>query len=150
MGKGSRRRAGGNPPSKPLVYWGYEASPFCKVTRLLPPFCLVPARLFVIHIPSRLDRAGGPPRLPLGLALTHTPPPPLLLLAEQVVREVLNELEIPYIQRTVARGSGKRQELLNKKGIFQVPFIEDPNNEDPDFNLFESAEIIAYLEKAYG
>ena len=67
-----------------------------------------------------------------------------------MVREVLNELEIPYIQRTVARGSGKRQELLNKKGIFQVPFIEDPNNEDPDFNLFESAEIIAYLEKAYG
>jgi len=53
-------------------------------------------------------------------------------------------------QRTVARGSGKRQELLDKKGIFQVPFIEDPNNPDPEFNLFESSEIISYLEKTYG
>ena len=97
LGRGSKRRDTGTPPEKPLVYWGYEASPFCKV-----------------------------------------------------VREVLNELEIPHVQRTCARGSSKRQELLNKKGICQVPFIEDPNNEQPDFNLFESTEIISYLEKRYG
>ena len=31
MGKGSGYKGNGKVPEKPLVYWGYEASPFCKV-----------------------------------------------------------------------------------------------------------------------
>jgi glutaredoxin len=54
-------------PKEPIVYWGYESSPFCKV-----------------------------------------------------VREKLVELEIPHIQKTCARGSPKRQDFLDRKGIFQV------------------------------
>ncbi len=54
-------------PAQPLVFWGYEVSPFVKLAR-----------------------------------------------------EVLCELELPYLYRTAARGSAKRQELLDKRGTFQV------------------------------
>lgn len=64
----------------------------------------------------------------------------------KVVREKLCELEIPHILRSCARGSPKRQELFEKAGHFQVPYIEDPNT---GVNMFESAAIIEYLEKEY-
>ena len=91
-GKGSKFEES-KPPKKPIVYWGYEASPFCKI-----------------------------------------------------VRERLVELEIPHIARNCARGSSKRQELFEKTGTFQVPFIEDPNT---GVNMFESADIIRYLNENY-
>ena len=78
---------------QPLIYWGYEASPFCKI-----------------------------------------------------VRERLNELEIPHVAKNCARGSPKRQELFEKTGTFQVPFIEDPNT---GVNMFESGDILRYLDKTY-
>ena len=34
LGKGSGYK-GSKLPEKPLVYWGYESSPFCKVSRCL-------------------------------------------------------------------------------------------------------------------
>jgi glutathione S-transferase len=135
LGKGSRRRAGGNPPTKPLIYWGYEASPFCKVVRE------VLNELEIPHIQVREPFLSAPSLLFLRcffISFLHLPPP------------YAPRLSLVSPQRTVARGSGKRQELLDKKGIFQVPFIEDPNNPDPEFNLFESSEIISYLEKTYG
>ncbi len=79
---------------EPIIYWGYEGSPFCKL-----------------------------------------------------VREILEEYEIPHIQKTCPRGSSKRQELYSKTGIFQVPYIEDPNT---GVKLFESADIAAYIEDKYG
>ena len=66
FGKGSSKTPA-KEVTKPLVYWGYESSPFCKV-----------------------------------------------------VREKLVELEIPHIMKSCARGSSKRQQFLDKKGIFQV------------------------------
>jgi hypothetical protein len=39
----------------------------------------------------------------------------------KVAREALSELELPYMYRTTPRGSPKRQDLLDKRGIFQVP-----------------------------
>ncbi len=62
------------------------------------------------------------------------------------MREKLCELEIPHIIKTCARGSSKRDELFQKTGAFQVPFIEDPNT---GVNMFESAEIIRYLDRQY-
>ncbi len=38
----------------------------------------------------------------------------------KVVREQLCELELPHLYRSCARGSPKRQELLDKWGSFQV------------------------------
>ncbi|GLC45000.1 hypothetical protein PLESTB_001745000 [Pleodorina starrii] len=81
-------------PAQPLVFWGYEMSPFVKLAR-----------------------------------------------------ETLSELELPYLYRTAARGSPKRQELLDKRGTFQVPYLEDPNE---GVYLFESSAIVQYLNDTYG
>jgi glutathione S-transferase len=64
----------------------------------------------------------------------------------KIVREKLVELEIPHLQKSCARGSDKRNELLKKTGYFTVPYIEDPNT---GVAMFESSEIVAYLEKTY-
>ncbi|KAK9156759.1 hypothetical protein Scep_003333 [Stephania cephalantha] len=80
------------------------------------------------------------------------PPLPLELWAYEgspfckLVREVLVELELPHLQRTCARGSPKRQILLQKAGHFQAPYLEDPNT---GVKMFESAEIIDYLRATY-
>lgn len=42
----------------------------------------------------------------------------------QVVREKLSELELPHLYLPVARGSPRRQELLDRRGHFQAPYIE--------------------------
>lgn len=70
IGRGGKYRAA-RMPDKPLVLWGYEASPFV-----------------------------------------------------QLVRERLVELELPHILKTAARGSPKRQQVLDKYGQFQVPLLE--------------------------
>ncbi|GMH42393.1 hypothetical protein BSKO_10312 [Bryopsis sp. KO-2023] len=92
LGKGSSYRAA-KMPEKPIIFWAYEASPFCKV-----------------------------------------------------VREVLCELEIPHLMKTVARGSPKRQDLYEIAGGFQVPYIQDPNT---GIAMFESTAIIDYLNETY-
>ena len=60
--------------------------------------------------------------------------------------EKLCELELPYVQKSVGRGSPKRQELYDKHGMFQVPYLEDPNSM---VALFESKDIVEYLEETY-
>jgi hypothetical protein len=64
-----------------------------------------------------------------------------------VVREALCELEVPHVQISVARGSPRRQILLDRVGHFQVPFLEDPNT---GVAMFESKDIVTYLWKTYG
>lgn len=93
FGRGSKFQES-RQPKVPLVYWGYESSPFCKI-----------------------------------------------------VREKLNELEIPHLYKSTGRGSAKRQELFDKLGTFQVPYIEDPNT---GVKLLESLDIIKYLDEVYG
>lgn len=64
-----------------------------------------------------------------------------------VVREVLSELEIPHLMKPVSRGSTKRQELFDRRGHFQAPYLEDPNT---GVAMFESTAIIEYLHETYG
>ncbi|XP_071686698.1 uncharacterized protein [Rutidosis leptorrhynchoides] len=64
----------------------------------------------------------------------------------KLVREVLVELELPHILHSCARGSPKRQELYEKVGRFQAPYLEDPNT---GVKMFESAEIVDYLRATY-
>ncbi|KAJ0972709.1 hypothetical protein J5N97_020668 [Dioscorea zingiberensis] len=92
MGRGSSYLPSKMPPL-PLVFWGYEGSPFCRL-----------------------------------------------------VREVLVELELPHLLRSVARGSPKRQELYKQASHFQAPYLEDPNT---GIKMFESAAIIDYLKATY-
>ncbi|EPS67072.1 hypothetical protein M569_07704, partial [Genlisea aurea] len=80
------------------------------------------------------------------------PPQPLEIWAYEaspfckLVREVLNELELPHLLHSCARGSPKRQALRDRVGHFQVPYLEDPNT---GIQMFESAEIIEYLKATY-
>ncbi|KAL9688322.1 hypothetical protein QQ045_032743 [Rhodiola kirilowii] len=80
------------------------------------------------------------------------PPKPLELWAYEgspfckVVREVLVELELPHLLHNCARGSPKRQLLLERAGHFQVPYLEDPNT---GVKTFESAAIVEYLQATY-
>lgn len=82
------------------------------------------------------------------------PAKPLVLWAYEaspfvrLVRERLGELELAHLQVTCARGSAaKRQRLLDARGAFQVPYLEDPNK---GVYLFESAAILKYLDDTYG
>ncbi len=62
------------------------------------------------------------------------------------VREVLCELELPYVLHNIGKGSPKRPEFAARVGKLQVPYLEDPNT---GTKLFESLDIVQYLEATY-
>ena len=64
----------------------------------------------------------------------------------RLVRERLCTLELPYRLHNVARGSAARADLRERAGKVQVPYLEDPNT---GAHLFESADILRYLEATY-
>lgn len=64
----------------------------------------------------------------------------------RIVREALCSLELPYRVRNVAKGSEQREELRERTGKRMVPYLVDPNT---DTEMFESAEIVEYLESTY-
>lgn len=101
-------------PDEPLVLYGFEASPFCRL-----------------------------------------------------VRETLCELELPYVQRNLAKGAvvdflppalrqrlaadtphstEKRRAMAADVGKVMLPYLLDPNT---GIEMFESVEIISYLEDTY-
>ena len=63
------------------------------------------------------------------------------------VRETLSELDLEHIVRNVPKGSPKRAELEKRGGKVQVPYLIDPNSK---VEMYESDDIVAYLEKQYG
>lgn len=65
----------------------------------------------------------------------------------RLVREVLCELEVPYVLHNVARASAQRAEFTAFSGRMMVPYLVDPN---APRRLFESADIVRYLEATYG
>lgn len=88
----------------------------------------------------------------------------------RLVREKLSELEVGYINHNVAREQiqdigafglrlnvgeyhpvkgGKREQLMNgmMNGKLQFPYLVDPNT---DAEIYESRDIIDYLDKNYG
>ena len=58
------------------------------------------------------------------------------------VLQVFVELEIPHIYHSVARNSPRRQELVDKWDVFQVPYIEVRHKATRLFNMFISAPIL--------
>ncbi|XP_047058195.1 uncharacterized protein LOC124664765 [Lolium rigidum] len=64
----------------------------------------------------------------------------------KIARETLVELELPHLLHSIARGSPKRQDFFKKYGLFQAPYIEDPNT---GVKMFESASIVQYLRATY-
>lgn len=64
------------------------------------------------------------------------------------VREKLCSLGLAHVMVSCSRGSANRDKLLARSGAaaFQVPFLVDPNT---GVELFESNEIVEYLEEVY-
>jgi len=86
----------------------------------------------------------------------------------RLVREALSELELPYVLRNTGKGrwtdmgpasvrdrwhqapkdTGRNRKVLAERtGQVQVPYLIDPNT---GIEMFESAEILRYLETTYG
>ena len=63
------------------------------------------------------------------------------------VRAKLTDLQIDYILRNAPKGSRKREFIERTYGQAQVPLLIDMDN---DVAMYESADIIAYLEENYG
>lgn len=85
-------------------------------------------------------RPSRPPNQPLELYSFEASP------YCRLVREVLSELEIPYLLHNVAKKSPSREAFVAKSGKMMVPYLVDPNTGSA---MFESADIIRYLEKSY-
>ncbi|CAM6086788.1 unnamed protein product [Calypogeia fissa] len=87
-----------------------------------------------------------------GYTPSRLPAEPLKLWAYEIspfcklVREKLVELELPHYYYSTPRGSKKRDELFQRAGHFQVPYLEDPNT---GVKMFESADIVEYLQQTY-
>ena len=85
----------------------------------------------------------------------------------RLVRERLCELELPYVLHNLGKEQfadmgparlrvrpgpykplpdGPRAAMLRRVGRVQVPYLEDPNTGS---KLFESEDILAYLERQY-
>lgn len=62
------------------------------------------------------------------------------------VKEKLAELGLPHRIVSCSRGSTNRDIMVEKTGRFQVPFIVDENT---GIEMYESNEIVAYLEDVY-
>lgn len=107
-------------------------------------------------------RASKAPKKPLELYSFESSP------YSRLVREVLCELELPYLLHNTGKGQFKdigpafvrdkifkspkgttrnRKALEKRTGHVQVPYLIDPNT---GTEMYESADIIAYLEQTYG
>jgi len=64
----------------------------------------------------------------------------------RIVREHLCALELPYVLHNVAKGSPRRDAFVKRSGKMMVPYLVDPNT---GTEMFESADIVAYLERRY-
>jgi glutathione S-transferase len=64
----------------------------------------------------------------------------------RLVRETLCSLELPYLLHNVAKNSPGRAAFVKRSGKMMVPYLADPNTGK---EMFESADIVAYLKKTY-
>jgi glutathione S-transferase len=64
----------------------------------------------------------------------------------RIAREALCTLELPYRLHNVGKGSPSRDAFVARSGRMMVPYLSDPN---AGVEMFESAEIVAYLERSY-
>jgi glutathione S-transferase len=63
------------------------------------------------------------------------------------VRETLDELGLDALVKNVAKKSKRRPELVERGGKMLVPYLADPNTGQ---EMYESDDIVAYLEETYG
>jgi glutathione S-transferase len=85
-------------------------------------------------------RPARPPEKPLELYSFEISP------YCRIAREALCSLEIPYLLHNVGKNSPSRPAFEKRSGKMMVPYLVDPNT---DTEMFESADIVAYLERTY-
>ena len=90
---------------------------------------------------GRKVRPARPPEKPLELWSYEAS------VYSRLAREVLNDLEIPYLLHNVAVKSAGREAFTARSGKVMVPYLVDPNTGKA---MHESADIVAYLESTYG
>ncbi|MGH8454104.1 MAG: glutathione S-transferase N-terminal domain-containing protein, partial [Nevskiales bacterium] len=64
----------------------------------------------------------------------------------RLVRELLDELELPYLLRNCGQHGRNRSELMARAGKVQMPYLIDLNSGK---EMFESADILRYLNQTY-
>ena len=114
-----------------------------------PPWHLLSPLTFPGAVTAGLWRVGmGVRALP-----SRTPTQPLELYGfesspyTRLVREVLCELELPYVLRTTPSGSARWREVKARAGKAMVPYLVDPDN---GVEMHESADIKRYLYETWG
>ena len=107
------------------------------------PLFVASSLLASITRPGRGSRARGKraPSEPLELYSFEASP------YCRLAREELCELELPYVLHNVAKGSSRRRAFTARSGKMMVPYLVDPNT---GTEMFESADIVAYLRETYG
>ncbi len=65
----------------------------------------------------------------------------------RLAREALCELELPYLLHNVGKRSSQREAFVARSGRMMVPYLADPNT---GREMFESADIVRYLDETYG
>jgi len=132
----------------------YESDDIVK--HLFQSYGRGPAPFLLAAGPLTLATAGLASALRPGLGAVYRPsraPEQLLELYSfeaspfcRIVRESLSSLEIPYRLHNVAKGSPRRDAFVERSGKMMVPYLVDPNT---GVSMFESADIVAYLEENY-
>jgi len=159
-------------PEKPIEIYEFESCPFCRKVDSNTGISMYESDDIINYLVGKYGDGNVPLMLSLGLFTTLTagfamigrlgkgsiytparlPEKPLELWAYEaspfckIVREALVELELPHLYHCTARGSPNRQNLFEKTGHSQVPYLEDPNT---GVKMFESAEIIEFLRATY-
>jgi glutathione S-transferase len=98
---------------------------------------------------------AGMPRAAVGTRVepSRLPEEPLELYSMEaspfcrLVREKLCTLELPYLLHNVGKNSPSREAFVKRSGKMMVPWLSDPNT---GTELFESADIVHYLQETYG
>jgi glutathione S-transferase len=113
------------------------------ISLALGPITTIGSSLASLARPSR-GRAARPAK---------TPEKPLELWSFEaspycrLVRETLCELTLPYQLHNVGKGGAGRPAFVERSGKMMVPYLVDPNT---GVAMFESADIVAYLDTTYG
>ena len=131
--------------SDDIVAYLFETYGDGRVPALLRPGLLTQATL---GLASALRPGYG-----LRAAPSRAPAEPLDLWSFEsspfcrIAREALCSLELPYRLHNVGKGSPRREAYVSRSGKMMVPFLADPNT---GVEMFESADIVRYLERTYG
>jgi glutathione S-transferase len=131
--------------SDAIVKYLFESYGNGQVPTLLQPGALTQATLGLA--------SGFRPTSGLRVQPSRAPEKPLELWSFEsspfcrLAREALTSLELPYLLHNVGKGSPRREAYIARSGKMMVPYLADPNT---GIELFESADIVRYLERTYG